>query len=134
MDAECGDGESISRLAKRLWSNKRALEKFDPSIVVDLAILMQKGEVLIRQAFLDFNLDMHPYPETFQRDVAWVNPRWECKGACRPPHTGHGRIGPRRGAGDGQSRIWTAGFAYRARGCFSGGGVGRKAVLASMET
>ena len=78
MDAECGDGggEGIARLAKRLWSNKRALEKFDPSIVVDLAVLKQKGEVLIRQAFLDRNLDMYPYPETFhERSVAWLNLR-----------------------------------------------------------
>ena len=78
MDAECGDGggEGIARLAKRLWSNKRALERFDPSVVVDIAVLMVKGETLIRKAFRDRNLSLYPTPETFYvRSVAWVNLR-----------------------------------------------------------
>ena len=108
MDAECGDGggEGIARLAKRLWSNKRALEKFDPSIVVDLAILMQKGEVLIRQAFLDRDLDLYPYPETFHmRDVAWVNPRWEMQeGLSPPPITGTAGSGQGVEPGTGEAQ------------------------------
>ena len=78
MDAECGDGggEGIARLAKRLWSNKRALEKFDPSVVVDIAVLLGKGETLMRKAFMDRNLSLYPTPETFHvRGVAWVNLR-----------------------------------------------------------
>ena len=78
MDAECGDGggEGIARLATRLWSNKRTLERFDPSVVVDIAVLMVKGETLIRKAFMDRNLSLFPTPATFRvRGVAWVNLR-----------------------------------------------------------
>ena len=82
---ECGEEckEGMARLAERLYGNQRVLSQFDPSIIVDLAILKIKGESLIRRAFLDKALAAYPTPDTFsERDVASVSRDWAKRGSA----------------------------------------------------
>jgi len=55
----------MSVMAKCIDDNKQILSSYDPSILVDAAILVRNGEQLVNDFVMQKVFSLHPTPDTF---------------------------------------------------------------------